>query len=787
MTNGADDRFLSPYQFIPVTRRIGKNDADAGATGEARPAYQRVAEGRSHIRHDRWQSRTGADEPLFSGRLLCRVITATPTLVGAGQKPGESDTEPDTIENYRVREQLAIPGSSLRGMTAAVAEAISGSALRVLDDRDLSVRKTMYEGLKAIGLLRRGDAGWRLLPLAWTGLPRKRKRSRAGDDLPRWSNPWQKVFPEPLGPQECEALYFGDYWREDGRSPDWIDCFQEQSNPTFVYSVEAATPAVVTDPDRLRIADPTLERPASSSRALRGVVYVLGWRDRGNLMPKKRREWFVPYAEDWEERLARLRPGGEAMLPVPDCVIETFETIAAARADGDAREENEWFRQPYLPKGYQGREPASEQRKDGFLRDGDLVYFDVDETGAKVTEIAYSAIWRRRVRGTLHQAFERAGGKDSLPWSPDREHLTPAECLFGVVEDIPRELRKDQRRPKARNLASRVRFSDALPAGAPRLFYEDGPRPLRQLQSPKPPSPSMYFRTAAGGAVRKDKLNLRTHLPNGRKRYLVHNHDKAKGECPWESRKLDGEGSRSSEERAKVRRDYVRQGGRLGNPLDSGQEFWFHVDFDNLSQSELDLLCAALDPKRLADIPDRPRPDAQRFEHRIGWGKPVGLGAVRVDLLGLFLLNRDRRYGRKGLFHDRYQAVWTHAEVRNARASTHALLARCYAPEITAKRSIKSEEFGFGSELIDWQALAALVQLGNPDRISLPVTYPISRNQDPYDETDGYEWFANNDDRDNPRYQFLKQPEIGALDPDEPPTEPPTEPLHPNSQRQKRR
>ena len=61
----------------------------------------------------------------------------------------------------------------------------------------------------------------------------------------------------------------------------------------------------------------------------------------------------------------------------------------------------------------------------------------------------------------------------------------------------------------------------------------------------------------------------------------------------------------------------------------------FHLDFSNLTKWELDLL-------RFALRPNKP------FRHKLGMGKPVGLGTVRIDLAGLQSIDRQKRYAEDG-------------------------------------------------------------------------------------------------------------------------------------------
>jgi hypothetical protein len=475
-------KFHSPYQFIQVTGRRGQGTSGASQGGVVPypggvvpQEDQNPLPPEQAVRHDRWQRGT------YSGRLVCRLTTTrSPLLVGAEQSSGACDSTPGVIEPFRVQEGLAIPGSALRGLLSSVAETVSQSALRVLDNKEYSVRK---------------------------------------------------------------------------------------------------------------------------------------------------------------------------------------------------------------------------------------------------------------VSGCLHQSFAQdAKTPDVLPWNPERNTLTPAECLFGVVEEG-----LDEQDSPARNLASRVRLSDALPLDKIKCLDSI---PLRALSSPNPPSPAMYFRSPDGGCVRKTELDLNRHVPNGRKFYLHHWPQDTKKD-PWASR-IPQQGNK------KKVRSYVRQGGRRGAPIASDQAFFFHIDFENLSPKELELLRTAIEPAKSPLV----RHARSEFLHKLGWGKPVGLGSVELQVLGCFVIDRCQRYTLQGLLQQpRYHCWWG----QNVDQWPQGLSDR-YPLEAEAARSAPYEEAERDSAWIDEATLRALLTIGNPENLKAVVSYPFSalHKQRPHDEGENFRWFVENDKHpEPPHYQCL--------------------------------
>ena len=207
---------------------------------------------------------------------------------------------------------------------------------------------------------------------------------------------------------------------------------------------------------------------------------------------------------------------------------------------------------------------------------------------------------------------------------------------------------------------------------------------LKILSSPKPPSPALYFKPAnspKGGYIAKAQLKPGSHHPQGRKLYL--HHRMQNGSNPWESRN----------------NEHPNQKNRI-RPIKAGLEFCFHVDFVNLTDWELGLLCYALKPN-------------ESFRHKIGMGKPLGLGTVVIGIEKLERIDRALRYSPEGLQADRY---------------------------ITDDAGHYRSAF---TQRVDAQIELALKLLGDPALVKHPVRTPQIKGKSPELET--YAWFVAND------------------------------------------
>ena len=101
----------------------------------------------------------------------------------------------------------------------------------------------------------------------------------------------------------------------------------------------------------------------------------------------------------------------------------------------------------------------------------------------------------------------------------------------------------------------------------------------------------------------KDQLKPGTHWPQGRKTYLHHPTAIAGAAEPWKN----------------AERDFVKDRHVRVRPWAKGSTWRFEIRFDNLNELELGMLLYALNP-------------AEGFRHKIGMGKPLGLGSVKLTV-----------------------------------------------------------------------------------------------------------------------------------------------------------
>lgn len=637
--------FYNPYQFIPVDTRKTKQLTEWSPPKDSSAPLARAEN--QWVRHDYWH-REG-----LSGRLVCRLTTLSPTVVG-GQQTIQNNA-PSQVDPYEhPKGQIAIPANSLRGLIGSVAEVLSQSSLRVLSQAEngaYSVRKpadstddeNSKNVLKNIGIFLIREGKYYLYPLSTSD-----DYKSVGDYLSEAkSQRCCDSLKHRLPKAECPSKH------RERKLKEYRDYIKDRH---CYYHAPTQTLA--------------------NYNGLRGVFYIRGRNDA----LCKRSETFIP----WEGEIQEAR-----LLTIPDAVVKRFETILRVVSDSIKKDSERAKAQvQMLPVGYADRQVENKKRawalgsSEALVLDGDLMHYRAEH--GEVVELSYSSIWRKAVAGDLFSAFERSGGANSLPWNKQRTALTPAEALFGVVEDQP------DPQQGGRHLASRVRFTDALPTQAVTLGE---PIVLKILNSPKPPSPAMYF--SGKGYVSKTTLDLHKDAPNGRKYYVPHPDSlRAEPVDHWQTEDI------SDNANMKL----------CVQPIPAQTHFEFRIQFENLSPEELGLLLKALQPES----------DPNKFVHRLGLGKPLGLGHVLIEP-ELELIDRPQRY------------QFEHWQT----------------PRYSAKAVTDYQHAG----LIVNEALQRLLALSSPKVIgTTPVCYPYVTNykqgkvqQQAYEETEGFQWFGRNE------------------------------------------
>lgn len=759
-------QFYNPYHFVPCAKptpgAVKLEEFDKGV-----PA---------HVTHAKWLA-TNEGQPLHHGRLVCKLTPETPLVVGAEQEEDPTGRTAKRVKPFELDGKPAIPGSSLRGLISSVAEAASNSALRVLTNSIYSYRKEMPEALSAMGMIRvtknASEAEvYDLLPLVLPHMVAMPNESfKIGQSIPEDPSRRGNRIPISHGQYTARMFrhaslkhYFGHH--ANGEALDEItgkdflnDYLSPQGIPNAFY--RACVPRVTLDENGcipraddlhikpfgmgrdvvLGVSPPhVMPDEGDDSRPLNtlGIVRVLGchkdraiplWEPARNGRREqqgKKHEIFIPWP--WSDSTVPE----DAWVRISGAVVDRFHHIADSCTAEQRDETPELALRPYhLWKTARNQSEDAQDRR-FRLKTGDIVFFRPDDAGTGIAEVSISSIWRGRVETimnpnhTVHPVttwdfFARINPNLLPAGDPRKTMLTMAELLFGFVEQNKGET--------CRALASRVRISNArVSTDAPSSGWYLAAKTLKILGSPKPPSPALYF----GPGYRQKNQIAQEAKPNGRKFYLHHGTTPPPSE--WES------GQPHADLKMKLSATPLRV------TPQHRPEFWFHLDFDNLTEMELGCLIYALRP-------------TDQFRHKLGLGKPLGLGTVRIDIAGLFLTDRQKRYAEDDPFSPahRYHSSCLSDCMQNAPKDRYR-----NETGVEPKPTIIGElRDYFRTSMINAKLSAtieAVETIGNPSKIvqGIHVQYPQIENGPA--EGDHFKWFVRNGHKNTPdnERQYLK-------------------------------
>ena len=641
-------QFHNPYHFVPVkpvrTDGIQRNPQTNKFEFDSHP----------QVTHDRYLNDT------FSGRVVCQLTAETAFVVGDQHDEHQADELPTEVHQYLIDDKPAIPATTIRGLISNIVETASNSALRVLEDEIYSYRKKA-EGtdiLKEIGLVYKlTDGTFSILPLC-NFLKRE----------PAWCLKIKSIFVR-------NSLTFSF----SNKQFYYLNEFLPENNPR----------RIISEVDFKQLS----EREAKEYE--RGILRILDNEERraGFAESSRANELFIFCSSEMEDFNTKDVKVAD-LIPIKPEAVKRFHDLADLRTKEDAT----------LPFHLVGTRRNNGDDGDKIrIKTGDLVYFRTIKIEAKefASEISFSAIWRDLVGKEENHVkkpettfdFFRKIDKELLPFNKDRDQITLAEQMFGLVENNGKLENSDGEL----SLAGRIYPSAAKFAGiknsddtirevndSEECFEinpttNDGWTTLKILASPKPPSPAMYFKN---GYIAKNQLNADEHQPQGRKFYL---HNKSNEGRPWETKKTE-----NPKQKMKVK------------PVKRGAVFNFYLDFENLSNIELGALLYALRP-------------TDEFRHKIGLGKPIGLGKVKIEISKLLTIDREIRYSSSGLLGKRFAEK-----------------------DLTFINDLKANFRAINTDICD-----VLETLGDPQLLSAKVHYPKVLGKT--DEEENFKWFVEND------------------------------------------
>ncbi|MGW4031659.1 TIGR03986 family type III CRISPR-associated RAMP protein [Streptomyces sp. NPDC004838] len=604
--------FANPYLFIAAPPREGKGGG-LGDLGDRRP------DGHHRIRQDRW-----------SGRIAVTLTVETPLLL-------LDTSRPDTAENGHVTYPVPtragaphLPATSVKGMLRTAYEAVTNSRFGVFtghDDR-LGYRMTTREGLTMVPA-RISDDGEEVVLL-----PGDTPVGGQGDtDFPLHAA-W---LPQYTARRATPGNYRDRRRYPDGRPPahgDEVDAEVElcrHPRKGFLYwTVRRLSPAdpAATMPSLAGGAAPV----PGTRRTIRGWVFISN-QNVGNKHDER-----VFFAGS---RPAIRRPLTSSLRSEWQNLIRDYR---AANRRSDVLERRLPGGATASPQQFLGDQPGKtawspHQYENTYLRlePGTLCYAtvvgDADVTGLYPVAIA-RALFDKPPKELLHSSLRPAA---------DLHELSPADRVFGWVADSGGGAYRGQLRvgPVTCDTAAEQAV-ETFPAPGVPLAVLSAPKPQQgrfylaadQNTPHKPLRPGKpkneWFTSGQGPRGRKaywhhaglpgdywsNPAEDRTQTPTfGRYQEYRRPGPVQHPASPWK-RAEDGDRKYSRPDGSRERDDQNRS---VLGWIRPGTVFRFTLGVENLTDTELGAL------SWLLALPDR-------HFHRLGHGKPLGFGSVRLDL-----------------------------------------------------------------------------------------------------------------------------------------------------------
>lgn len=217
-----------------------------------------------------------------------------------------------------------------------------------------------------------------------------------------------------------------------------------------------------------------------------------------------------------------------------------------------------------------------------------------------------------------------------------------------------------------------------------------------------------------------------TYETQGQKAYLHHTPHDSPDAQPWRTA-----ASIAADQKPEGNKGPAAPRKTLVRPLNKGVKFQFTFDFDNLTEAMLNLLCFAL----------RPSP---AFRHKIGYGKPLGLGSVRIDPTKIEFVDRKARYSTDALDGSRNNSR-EDLQAIQARAQEHSTFLKKKHPDSHKALLLIGETHNF---LV--VGLSASPEMVPVLWVPLSTEAFNSRNLAAA-EKNSYGWFSKNDENSKQR------------------------------------
>jgi|GEM_PF-3642597 len=519
----------------------------------------------------------------------------------------------DMSEKSRGYGKPAIPGNSLRGMLSSITEVISGSPARVLEDQTYVVREKTPPSQYAMGVLLadKGSKDNKEVYLHPIGMPFINWKE-ANQTLYQLPVPWQEIFTTanntPMRLSEIIGLRVTSIKGLKVQSSSIPQITTSNSTLTCQHGqyFNFYSPSQRSIED-LRVNSPIKSDNPALHTTRKGAIKKRLLLEGGNSQRTATKKYLIRKTNKSQYAFSGDENGHFNAKPIlldNEKVLQPFLQLLNSTKDTQDNENGKAARLPL----------------------GEIVLFYLDDN--KQIVLKKSANWRKKLEYSTHQLI----GSDLVPYSAERQVLSPAEQLFGAVSASKAST------THLSSYASRLRFYDAISSTYQTSYgIEYQKMPLQG--SPTPPCPEMYFGYHSG-YVNNETFRHKKPAPNGAKRYLrqpnplqyltkidafaVHDTSSNQGYSQISNR---DENQEEKQDKNQLR----------VSPLPADTVLHATIAFSNLSKDELGLLLNAIKPLDAC------------YVHQLGLGKNLGFGQIELAITGISLIDRQQRYSPTGL------------------------------------------------------------------------------------------------------------------------------------------
>ncbi|WP_315646821.1 TIGR03986 family CRISPR-associated RAMP protein [Limnospira sp. PMC 1042.18] len=616
----------------------------------------------------------------WTGRISVKLKTITPLLI-----PDASEmTENNDHKTYPVRlgadGKPYLPPTSIKGMLRSAYEAVTNSRLSVFfkHDKRLAYRMSATEGTTA----------------------KPARVEKRGHDL------YLRILEESSCIGGAAKLPRYDKY---GESPD-----KGEKHQALKYNSTKGLPQH-GDRVRVQLSKGKVTQIERWDDNIPGGDWKLGWVcvTGANIGGKQNERVFI-------------QNGSDVSVKVNDNIVELWEDLIADYQKTHEKDLAERDKKGISPSAYVGNKPGQTawsrhvyEKSEAKLQEGTLCYVELQK-GYDPDYLHHTDIIALQPV-TISRRLYDVKPEDLLPKSlhpaENKQELSPADRVFGWVKQNGQGSYKGHLR--VHSVQCQTSKEKAI------AHFGKSGVPLAILGQPKPAQTRFYCAEDKNGKAIEKRQNKehgyesRDRGLRGRKVYPHHNHlPEGYWDNPVKYRTDDINGYYQEYRRPSGENERDSQNRSITGWVNPGTEFTFDIDVSNLSNVELGGLLWLL------SLPNN-------SHHRLGGGKPLGFGSVRLDI---DLENSDWRTGQG--WREFYRSL---TPITPTSLDPSACI-RDYQNAV-------QQTYGSGKSFEQVSFIAAFLQSATGFNDGSPIHYPrTSEKVDP--EGKNYEWFTDNEGGD---------------------------------------